>query len=76
MMADDMLAAYVFNHYNWQYEFLRPTVAEIVQEYLTIHGQEVPEVELEAVQEETETTGTVAGAADEDGEAAEAANEE
>ena len=76
MMADDMLAAYVFNHYNWQYEFLRPTVAEIVQEYLTIHGQEVPEVELEAVQEETETTGTVAGAADEDGEAAEAGNEE
>ena len=32
MLADDMLAAYIFNHYNWKYDFLRPTIEQIVQE--------------------------------------------
>ena len=43
MLADDMLAAYIFNHYNWKYDFLRPTIEQIVQEYLKLHGDEAPE---------------------------------
>ena len=31
------LAAYVFNHYNWKFDFLRLTVTEIVNEYLKVH---------------------------------------
>ena len=33
-MGDDVLAAYVFCHYNWQFEFLRPSIADIVKEYI------------------------------------------
>ena len=36
MLGDDMLAAYVFDHYNWKYIFLRPTVNEIVEAYLKL----------------------------------------
>ena len=36
MLGDDMLAAYVFDHYNWKYTFLRPTVNEIVEAYLKL----------------------------------------
>ena len=41
-LGDDVLAAYVFNHHNWQFEFLRPTIAEIVAEYLKVHGHAAP----------------------------------
>ena len=69
-MADTLLAAYVFNHYNWQYEFLRPTVDAILMEYLKIHGKDVPEDEAE---EEPEPEPE--GDADEDG-ASDAGDEE
>ena len=65
MLADDMLAAYIFNHYNWKYDFLRPTIEQIVQEYLKLHGDEAPEEEEEEVEEETEEAKD--GAADGDG---------
>ena len=47
MLADDVLAAYVFDHYNWQFAFLRPLVAEIVEAYLKLHG-DADEAEAEA----------------------------
>ena len=36
-MKDDLLAAYLICHYNWQIDFLRPTIEEIVAEYLKVH---------------------------------------
>ena len=54
MLGDDTLAAYVFDHYNWKYTFLRPTVNEIVEAYLKLHGSEAPaeeEVVVEAGEE-------------------------
>jgi hypothetical protein len=36
-LGDNELAAYVFNHYNWKFDFLRLTVTEIVNEYLKVH---------------------------------------
>ena len=36
-MKDDLLAAYLICHYNWQIDFLRPTIEEIVAEYLKAH---------------------------------------
>ena len=57
-------------NYNWQYEFLRPTVDAILMEYLKIHGKDVPEDEAE---EEPEPEPE--GDADEDG-ASDAGDEE
>ena len=37
-MDDDLLGAYVINHINWQYEWLRPTVHDIVCQYVAMHG--------------------------------------
>ena len=41
-----VLAAFVFLHYNWQFAFLRPTIAEIVAEYKRVHGKNAPSEEL------------------------------
>ena len=32
-LSDAVLASYVFIHYNWKYDFLRPIFDEIVAEY-------------------------------------------
>ena len=45
-LADKNLAAYIFNHY-WQFEFLRPTIDEIVTKYLKMHCSAAPEEEPE-----------------------------
>ena len=37
-MSPETLELYVFVHYNWQYEFMRPSIAEIVEAYLKIYG--------------------------------------
>ena len=58
-LGDDVLAAYVFNHHNWQFEFLRPTVAEIVAEYQKVHGHTAP------VEEETDDENEGEGEAEE-----------
>ena len=39
-MSPEILEMYVFIHYNWQYEFMRPTIEEIVAAYLKIYGAE------------------------------------
>ena len=48
MMADDLLGAYVSNHINWAYTWLRPSVRDIVCGYLALHGshEEVSQAEL------------------------------
>ena len=44
-LGDDVLAAYIFLHHNWQFEFLRPTIKEIVDEYQKVHGHQAPQEE-------------------------------
>ena len=53
-LADDVLAAYIFCHYNWKFEFLRPSIPEIVAEYLRVRGPETPQEEEDADEEEME----------------------
>ena len=50
-LGDDLLAAYVFLHYNWKFDFLRPTIAEIVAEYKRMHGTHPPPEEADPVWE-------------------------
>ena len=53
-LADDVLAAYIYCHYNWGFEFLRPTISEIVAEYERVHGKEPPVCELSSEGEDQE----------------------
>ena len=41
MMGPEILELYVFIHYNWQYDFMRPMTEEIVEAYLKLHGHEL-----------------------------------
>eukprot|EP00966_Prymnesium_polylepis_P027323 632248-Prymnesium_polylepis.1 len=41
-LADDVLAAYIFCHYNWGFDFLRPSIDEIVAEYKKVHSGNPP----------------------------------
>ena len=42
-MSPEILALYVFIHYNWQYEWMQPTIDEIVKAYKSVHGSEARE---------------------------------
>ena len=42
-MSPEILALYVFIHYNYQYEFMLPSVQEIVDTYIKIYGAEPTE---------------------------------
>ena len=38
-MSDELLAAYIFLNTNWKFEFLRPTMEEIVAEYVLAYAR-------------------------------------
>ena len=57
-MSPEVLEMYVFIHYNWQYDFMRPTVEEIVATYIKLHGSHPLEEDI---------TPDVDGDADNDG---------
>ena len=63
-LGDDVLAAYIFCHYNWGFDFLRPSIDEIVAEYKKMHGKEPPPEELE--EEEGQGGGDQGGAGQEE----------
>ena len=39
-MSPEVLELYVFIHYNWKYDFMRPSIDEIVKAYLKAYGNE------------------------------------
>ena len=41
-MGPELLEMYVFIHYNWQYEWMRPTIEEIVEAYVATYGGSLP----------------------------------
>ena len=41
LASDSLLGAYVENHINWTYPWLRPHVHDIVCAYISIHGPEM-----------------------------------
>ena len=53
-MSPELLELYVFIHYNWQYEWMRPSVEEIVKAYLQEYGLEVRPEDNEPDEEEEE----------------------
>ena len=71
-MSPEVMELYVFIHYNWQYEFMRPSIEEIVAAYEKLHGSVpleediVPEVasDEEGGDEEDEGEGAIGAAAD------------
>ena len=53
----ELLELYVFIHYNWQYEFMQPTIEEIVAAYLKLHGPEPLEEDVADGEDEDEDEG-------------------
>ena len=51
-LSDAVLASYVFLHYNWKYDFLRPIFDEIVAEYKRTYSSNPPADEVEEAGEE------------------------
>ena len=45
-MSPEVLELYVFIHYNWQYEWMRPTIDEIVEAYTKMYGSEAREEDV------------------------------
>ena len=64
----------VFIHYNWQYEFMRPSIDEIVKAYLKVYGAEAREEDLIAGAD-SEEEGCSASEAEEEAEEEEAEQE-
>ena len=72
--ASRVLELYVFIHYNWQYEFMRPSIDEIVKAYLKVYGAEAREEDLIAGAD-SEEEGCSASEAEEEAEEEEAEQE-
>ena len=62
-MSPEILEMYVLVHYNWQYEFMRQTIAEIVAAYLKVYG---PDARLDDLDSDSEDD--YAGGDESDGE--------
>ena len=45
-MSPEVLELYVFIHYNWQYEWMRPSIEEVVQAYIKVHGPNACEEDI------------------------------
>ena len=72
-MSSEILELYVFIHYNWQYEFLRPSIEEIVKAYLATYGSEpfpedLEEEELNSEEDDDEEDEAAEGEANDDDE--------
>ena len=53
-MSPELLELFVFIHYNWQYEWMRPLIEEIVKAYLQEYGLEARPEDNEPDDEEEE----------------------
>ena len=47
-MSPEILELYVFIHYNWKYDFMQPSIEEIVKSYVKVYGREPREEDLTA----------------------------
>ena len=56
-MSPEVLELYVFIYYNWQYQFMRPSVEEIVKVYLEIYGADATADDMYKSEEEAEESG-------------------
>jgi len=62
-LPHELLAAYIVLNANWKFTFLRPTLEEIVAEYLRMHGPEPPaEEQSDEEQEGDDGEGSEEGA--------------
>ena len=62
-LGPQLLSNYAFLHYNYKYDWLRPTLEEIVGSYTKLYGKESRESDPSSAAEEVEEDG------EEDGEA-------
>ena len=61
-----LLIDYSFLHYNYMYDWLRPTLEEIVDAYTKLYGKESRESDIESDGSESSTTEEVEEDGDED----------
>ena len=71
-MSPELLAMYVFVHFNWQYEWMRPSIDEIVQEYIKIYADQATAEDIACYSDEDAEDAEDDGEADELGGAVEA----
>ena len=60
-MSPELLELFVFIHYNWQYEWMRPLIEEIVKAYLQEYGLEARPEDNEPDDDEEEQEEDSAG---------------
>ena len=51
-MSPEILELYVFIHYNYQYEFMMPSIDEIVKTYIEMFGAEQHKEDIYETDEE------------------------
>jgi hypothetical protein len=67
-MSPEILEMYVFVHYNYQYEFMQPTIDEIVKAYIKAYGPEPLEEDLVDTLDDEEGEASAEDRVDADGE--------
>ena len=65
-LGPQILSDYAFLHYNYKYDWLRPTLEEIVDAYTKLYGKELRESDIETDGSESSTTEEVEEDGDED----------
>ena len=65
-LGPQILSDYDFLHYNYKYDWLRPTLEEIVDAYTKLYGKESRESDIESDGSESSTTEEVEEDGDED----------
>lgn len=65
-LGPQILSDYAFLHYNYKYDWLRPTLEEIVDAYTKLYGKESRESDIESDGSESSTTEEVEEDGDED----------
>jgi hypothetical protein len=65
-LCPQILSDYAFLHYNYKYDWLRPTLEEIVDAYTKLYGKESRESDIESDGSESSTTEEVEEDGDED----------
>ena len=74
-LGTDLLSTYVFCHYNYAYDCLRPTLDEIVQAYQALYGGNAHNSDADASSSDEEADEEEEAAGEEGGEAEEADDE-
>ena len=60
-LSPTLLSDYAINHYNYKYDWLRPSLDEIIKAYTRLHGKKAHWSDAEDSEEESEEEGEEEG---------------